>query len=84
MNEEQFNELIRAIRAIAHGDEYRHTGLELVATALADQDGNVAESLDGIASAITDLATAVQQLGVVIDHHESFKRPTPPPIEEER
>lgn len=69
MNDEQVDGLIRAVRAIAHGNTNAPSGLEMLAMAVGGRDGSVAESLDGIAHSIDRLAHAVVQLAGVIDHH---------------
>jgi hypothetical protein len=61
MTEEQYDALIAAVRAIAHGPVSGPTGLELVAVAMSrTEDASVAASLDRVASAIERLADAVE------------------------
>lgn len=71
MTDEQVAGIVSAIQRIAHGTMDGPTGLELVAMALSGKHGNVAESLDRIATAIENHAYAVGQLAGVLDHHGS-------------
>lgn len=69
---DQFDQLTKAIRAIAHGDSDGPSGLEIVAMALQGGDDQsvagaltasadrIAESLNNVAIAINTLAQAVQ------------------------
>lgn len=69
MNEEQFDALIDAVRAIAHGSVSGPTGLELVAMALAPKRDSVATNLGYIADSIRDLAMEVDGLAGAVDNH---------------
>lgn len=61
MSEEQFDQLVSSIRAIAHGDVHGPGGLEYLAMVLGESgDGSVAEALrDGLG----DIADAIRQHG---------------------
>ena len=61
MNPEQYDALISAVRAIAHGPASGPTGLELVSMALAKGgEPSVSASISQLAAAVDRLADAVE------------------------
>ena len=63
MSEEQLDNLIAAIRAVAHGDTVSPGGLESLGMALAGQglERPISHALDGIAEALMEVAAAIRE-----------------------
>ncbi len=71
MNTEQFDQLIAAIRAIAHGTPHAPTGLELLAEAIAGKGSrDLAAAVTEVADAVHAVAGSLSNIAEAIGDHD--------------
>lgn len=68
MTKEQFDQLISAVRAIAHGPTSGPTGLEMVAMSLSGEGSGtpIGPALESLAEAVREHATSVTEAAQTI------------------